>query len=274
MTPPRIVTFLTDFGLEDSYVGQMKGAALAIHPDLQLVDLGHEVPPQDVAAGAYLLETAAGVFPDGTIHVAVVDPGVGTERRGLAVQTQRQFFVAPDNGLLSRVLVRQPILKAHVLEDSRYRRLDGSSTFDGRDIFAPAAAWIARGVPIEAFGPPAGELVRLGSQHAPLRPGIDGPVPVLRVDRFGNVILDVPLASLREALGADPDEQSLLVLETPRLVVDRFRRTYAAAAGMGPFLLVNSAGYLEVAVYRGSASEALGVRAGDIVRLRAGRAVL
>lgn len=267
MLPRRIVTLLTDFGSRDTFVGQMKGALLAVNPEVVVVDLGHEVPPQDVEAGAFLLETAYDAFPQGTIHLAVVDPGVGTGRRRVAVRTNRYYFVAPDNGILSRVLDEEPVGSAYLLEAAHYMRPRVSATFEGRDVFAPAAAWIARGNDLSNFGPPAGNLVRL--QPPPgAPPGAPVTTRVLFVDRFGNAILDLGRHRLESWLG--PDAAFRGRVDTPGGVVTESRRTYADGGGAGPFVVVNSAGYLEIALLRGRADEALGLSRGAEVVVHPG----
>lgn len=263
MVPSGIITFTTDFGLRDSYVGQMKGAALSVAPDARLVDLCHEVPPQQVAAGAYVLETGYGVFPAGTVHVAVVDPGVGTGRGAVAVRAGDQFFVAPDNGLLTRVLRREPLHEAHLLTDAAFQRPERSATFDGRDLFAPAAAWVARGTELRRLGPPAAELVRLEGVRPEIRLGKATPVPVVWVDRFGNVTLDVHRETLRKLLGPEPWSGAPLRLVAGDREVRAFHRTFADAEHGAPFLLVNSSGYLEVALREARADHALGLEPGS-----------
>lgn len=265
MPGPRIIAFTTDFGTKDAYAAQLHGAALSVCPEASLVDLTHEVPSHDVAAGAYLLETGYRAFPRGTIHVAVVDPGVGTSRRGIAVRTDRYYFVAPDNGILSRVLDEEPLESAHVLEAVHYRRETVSATFEGRDVFAPAAAWLARGVDLSNFGPSAGELVRLPTAP-PIVAGRTARVRVLFVDRFGNAILDVKRSALESLLGSGPERRRLSV-RAPAAVVGELRRTYAEGEGADPFLLFGSSDYLEIAVREGSAAEALGLARGDEVDL-------
>jgi S-adenosylmethionine hydrolase len=252
-----IVTLTTDFGNADGYVGQMKGVLLSICPDLRVVDLSHEVPPQAVGAGAFLLETASAPFPAGTIHLAVVDPGVGTDRRRLVVRTARHTFVLPDNGLVSRVLDREPNHAAWALDAAHYRRDAVSATFEGRDVFAPAAAWLARGVAPERFGPEVSDLVRLPA--APVPSSGESVVPVVWVDRFGNVVLDVARAALPR--GAAPR------VHLARGTVDRLVRTYGEGVPAEPVLLFGSAGYLEIAVPEGRADTALGLRVGDRVTL-------
>lgn len=261
--PSGIVTLTTDFGLLDSYVGQMKGAVLRVDPAIRVVDLCHEVPAQRVDAGAYVLETGYAAFPEGTVHVAVVDPGVGTSRRALAVQAGSHYFVAPDNGLLTRVLLREPLAEARLLENESYLGPERSATFEGRDRFAPAAAWIARGTALDRLGPEVADPVRLPGVRPSLRAGKPTPVAVLAVDRFGNVTLDAHESDLRALLGTPPGPGCGLCLETPAGEVAEFRRTFAEGSGSAPFLLLNSAGYLEVAVWVGRADAALGLAVGS-----------
>jgi S-adenosyl-L-methionine hydrolase (adenosine-forming) len=266
MTPTRIVTLTTDFGTKDPFAAQMKGAALSIHRDLTFVDITHEVPPHDVEAGAYLLWTAYALFPPGTIHVAVIDPGVGTSRRAVAVRTDRYIFLAPDNGLLSRVLEEGPPGSAYELVESHYRRTSVSATFEGRDVFAPAAGYIARGVELSNLGPPAGDLVRLERQVPDFQPGRPCAVRVLVVDRFGNATLDIP----RRVLDPWPEASGpprRLRIHAPGGDVSRLVRTYADAEPGQPVALVNSAEHLEIAVREGRAAERLGLAPGVEVQV-------
>jgi S-adenosylmethionine hydrolase len=263
MPPPGIVTFLTDFGLGDTFVGQMKGAALAVHPGLTFVDLTHDVPAHDILAGAVHLKMAYRAFPAGTVHVAVVDPGVGGERRGIVVRTASYYFVAPDNGLLSLVLDEEPAGEAFVLEAAHLRRHGPGATFDGRDVFAPAAAWILRGLSLDSFGPPAADLVRVELPEVRFPIGERVSVRVLTVDRFGNVTLHVPRGAV-ESGPISPTGPRLRV-ETARGTVETLRRTYSEAEAGEPFLLFNSADYLEIAIREGRASDRLALSAGDEV---------
>lgn len=271
MEASKIITLLTDFGHHDTYVGQMKGAALAVEPDARLVDLCHDVPAHDVRAGAYLLETGYAAFPPRTVHVAVVDPGVGTDRRMIAVLAGEHYFLAPDNGLLGRVLEREKVTGAHVLQNPSFFGPRDSVTFAGRDVFAPAAAWILRGVDLQRLGPPAGDL----TGPDPVRPRVElgRPVriPVIHVDHFGNVVLDVRVETLTSVLGHPPAPDTAMRLVTEAGQVTRFLETYGHAGGREPFFLVNSAGYLEIAVESGRADDVLGLRPGTHPELKVGR---
>ena len=156
-----VLAFLTDFGTRDHYAGTMKAVALGICPDATLLDITHDVPPHDVLAGALELAAAFKYFPSGTIFVAVVDPGVGSARRGIAVETSDYKFVAPDNGVLTAVLRETPAKKMVELTERRYARPTVSRTFEGRDRFAPAAAWLAKGIQLSALGRPVAEIHRI-----------------------------------------------------------------------------------------------------------------
>jgi S-adenosylmethionine hydrolase len=248
----KLITLTTDFGPGSSYVGQMKGAALAVDRDIRVVDLCHDVPPQQIAAGAYLLETGYALFPRGTIHVAVVDPGVGTARRAIAVCTGDYYFLAPDNGLLTRVLRRESSVEIRLIESPRCRRSPVSPTFEGRDLFVPAAASLATGMELEELGEPAGALVQLPDTRPLPKSGGVLEVCVLFIDGFGNVTLDLTAQELQRFLGGAKPR-----LETPCGEIDELRRTFQDGESGKPLMLVNSAGYLEIAVREGRAADDL-----------------
>src|SRR5919199_222420 len=202
----RIITLLTDFGVADAYVGVMKGVILGIAPEVTAVDLCHEVPPQDVRAGAFLLMAAYAYFPAGTIHLAVVDPGVGTERQIVAVRAGEHYFVGPDNGLLRWAVDRAGGAAAIVaVENPEYRLSQVSTTFHGRDMMAPAAAHLARGVPLEALGP---AVPRLAGEPfpEPQRRGNALAGRVIYVDRYGNCITNLPSPALRNGAASVPEK--------------------------------------------------------------------
>ncbi len=259
----RLVTLTTDFGARDTFVGQMKGVLLGLAPDATIVDLTHEVPPHDVEAGAFLLETALAAFPPGTVHVAVVDPGVGTDRPAIAVATPRAFLVAPDNGVLSRALRTEPVVAMHALDAPDLRRRSGAATFDGRDLFSPAAARLARGEPIATLGR------RLPTPAFPPRerprPDARGEteVRVLWVDRFGNAVLDLRPDEIDPAL-----PPGALEARAPGGTARGLVRAFEHGGPEATFLVAGSAGYLEVARRRHSAAAALGLEPGSRVRVR------
>jgi S-adenosylmethionine hydrolase len=263
---PPVVTLTTDFGTSDVYVGQMKGAILAVCPNAVIVDLTHEIPPFDVEAGAFAIAASYETFPPGSIHVVVVDPGVGTERRSLVVRTARHVFLAPDNGVLSRVLDRDPERGAWILEAAHYRRADVAATFHGRDVFAPAAGWLAREIDPAHFGPAAATIVRLPENRFRLEPGVAVEVRVAHVDRFGNLVLDLP----RRDLAPFCDPVTGLFRGTAHVgsaEIVEVRRTYHEASPGAPFLLFDAFDCLEIALRDGSAATALGLSRGDAVRV-------
>jgi S-adenosylmethionine hydrolase len=259
-----VVALLTDFGTRDHYVGTMKGVVLGICPDAALVDISHDVAPQDVAAGALELGACYRYFPTGTVFLIVIDPGVGSTRRALAVEAGAYRFVAPDNGVLSAVL--KDLTPTTVVEITRaeYVRPVISRTFEGRDRFAPAAAWLACGVAVSALGPAVETLSRLQLPQPLSRgDGIDG--EVVRVDRFGNLVTNIP-RPLVDALSAGAGVE---IRVGPRRI-GRMVATYADA-GPGEICAVfGSTDHLEVAASGASAAEALGLGRGAPVHVSRG----
>lgn len=263
MNTHRIITLTTDFGERDPYVGAMKGVILGITPEVTIVDITHHVPPQDVRAAAYILASATPYFPQGTIHVAVVDPGVGTERRAVVVRTERAFYVVPDNGLLTPILLREPVVEAVHLTNDTYWLPQVSHTFHGRDIFAPVAAYLARGVPLNALGTPlaAEDLVRL--EWIPPRALEDGSVEgmVVHVDHFGNIVTNIPADML-------PGPEAEWEFEVGGHRVRGLKRAYAEVKVGEPLALIGSNETLEFSVREGNAAALWGVRVGEVVRAR------
>ena len=257
----RIITLTTDFGTQDAYVAAMKGVILTIAPDVYLVDVTHEIPPQNVREGAYVMDTATKHFPEGSIHVGVVDPGVGSARRAIAVRTERALYVAPDNGLLTAILQREYPLEAVHLDNPIYWRNQVSHTFHGRDIFAPVAAYLARGVPLNAIGTPIStdELIRLEWPEPVRTP--DGHVEgiVVHIDRYGNIVTNIPsnlLDGAAEAWVFSVDGQQLRGLKSAYAEVD---------VGEG-LALIGSNDTLEFSLREGNAARAWNVKPGDRVR--------
>lgn len=257
-----VVTLLTDFGTADYFVAAMKGVILSRCPAAVLVDVTHEVPPQDVRAGAFTLLATYREFPAGTVHLAVVDPGVGSDRRPVVASAGGHLFVGPDNGLLGYVLAREPGARVHHLTRDALFRKPLSTTFHGRDVFAPAAAALAAGARPEELGPEVADFVRMDLAR-PRRTG-DGALEgvMLHVDRFGNCVTSFTREEVPEGRG---------VRVTVRGREIRSIRRYFAEEGAKagePFGIWGSAGFLELAVYRGSAAGLLGAAAGEPVTLR------
>lgn len=256
-----VIALLSDFGSRDHYVGTMKGVILGICPDATLVDISHDIPPHDVMEGALQLAATARYFPAGTIFVAVVDPGVGSRRRGVAVDTGDYRFVGPDNGIFTQVLADLPLKKAVELTERRYGRPTVSRTFEGRDRFAPAAAWLAKGIQLPALGRAAVDLVRLDIPVAEVGDtAIRG--AVLHVDRFGNLVTNVERKSFERFASGRQVQVSVGTRSVERLVA-----TYADIPPGEVCALFGSTDHLEVAANSGSAADMLGVTRGGAVTI-------
>jgi S-adenosylmethionine hydrolase len=256
-----VLALLTDFGTRDHYAGTMKGVALGICPDATLVDISHEVPPHDVVAGALELAASYRYFPVGTIFLVVVDPGVGSSRRGIAADTGEYKFVAPDNGVLTAVLDETPARKIVELTERRYARPTVSRTFEGRDRFAPAAAWLAKGVELSALGRPAGTIQRLDLPH----PIVSNDVltgEVLRVDRFGNLITNIDRKTFQKLAQDGSLEIRVGTHQVPRVV-----STYADVAPGEICALFGSTDHLEIAANGRSAAGELRIDRGAPVHV-------
>jgi S-adenosylmethionine hydrolase len=256
MTRP-IITLTTDFGLQDHYVGAMKGVILTRCPQAHIVDITHDIPPFSLYGGAYAIDQAAPLFPPGTIHVVVVDPGVGTDRKALLVECQQQFFVAPDNGVLSLTLARPGRSIAREITNRDLWLPHPSSTFHGRDIFAPTAAALASGIAEpDDVGPLLENIQQLpGLAPIKLERGAWGG-KILSVDRFGNVITNFrpPAGSFSLIIGQH--------------TITEFRQSFGAAAPHLVFAYSGSSGYLEVGMNRGHAAQTIRAAAGDTAILR------
>jgi len=256
-----VITLTTDFGPGSAYVAALKGVILSIHPTATIVDLSHEVPPQDVRRAALLLFDAADCYPPETIHLVVVDPGVGTDRAIVYARIGSQQFIAPDNGLLGRLAARTPPSKIIRLVDQQYWRQPVSATFHGRDIMAPVAARLALGLDPDLLGPPLERLTPLDwpqVRSAPFR--IDG--EVIEIDSFGNLITNIGA----EALAGRPTDRRACIVcniyETWGIY-----RTYADQPGGTLIALVGSSGRLELALVGGNAARRLGIELGAPVTL-------
>jgi S-adenosylmethionine hydrolase len=256
-----VIALLTDFGSRDHYAGTMKGVALGICPEATLVDITHDLPPHDVLAGALELAASYRYFPSGTIFLVVVDPGVGSTRRGIAAEVGEYRFVAPDNGVLTLVLDEMPPRKVVELTERRYARPTVSRTFEGRDRFAPAAAWLARGIELAALGRPAGALHRLEVPRPQTsNESIAG--EVLRVDRFGNLITNIDRATFDKfAAGGG------LAIQIAGVPVARVVSTYADVAAGELAALFGSSDHLEIALNGGRASDSVGAGRGAPVHV-------
>ncbi len=258
-----IIALLTDFGTRDHYSGVMKGVVLGICPDVTLVDLSHDLPPHDIAFAAQELAATFKYFPAGTIFLVVVDPGVGTTRRGLAAEVGDKKFVAPDNGVLTAVFQDTPPKRVVELSERRYARPTVSRTFEGRDRFAPAAAFLAKGIHLEAFGRAVTDY-QVIDLHPPEVNGSSLRGRVIRVDRFGNIVTNLDRKSC-ERLSSG---QATLQLSVGSKTISRIVSTYADIAPGEVGALFGSTDQLECSAQAANAAEQLGVSVGDLVELR------
>jgi S-adenosylmethionine hydrolase len=253
--PSNIVTFISDFGYSDTYISQVKGVMLGINPSLRIIDITHNVQPGDVQSASFLLWSAYKYFPEGTVHLAVVDPGVGTERSGVIVETEKYFFVAPDNGLLTMPLREEKIKRIIKINNKSSDRI--SNTFHGRDLFAPVSAQLAKGVPSGKFGDEiALDALRFLSIPEPEIKGDKISGRIIHIDNFGNLITNIPASQLRT-------KQIIVKIKGRRI------RGLSKAYGYAPeghlLALINSAGLLEISVNSGSAEKFLKCRRGERV---------
>ena len=262
MAQPRIVTFTTDFGLQDPFVGTMHGVVLSIHAETRIVDICHEVQSFNVLDGAWSIAQSYRYFPPRSVHVVVVDPGVGSQRRPILAETDDYIFVAPDNGVLSLVEKREPSFTVRHITAERYFLQPISQTFHGRDIFSPVAGWLSKGIAPEDFGPEITDYLRL-----PLAPVQQVErnrlcASVLKVDKFGNLITNLTEGDVQALI---PSAATSLKLLIAGRVVTRVCRSYADGGDEEFFAIIGSSGYLEIAARQASAAEKLSVGVGEPV---------
>ncbi|MBM4329178.1 MAG: SAM-dependent chlorinase/fluorinase [Deltaproteobacteria bacterium] len=253
-----MITLTTDFGARDGYVAQMKGVIYTINPGVTVIDVTHDIQPFDIVEGALVLKGLARYYPEGTIHVAVVDPGVGGTRRGLALRCGERIYLGPDNGLFSLVLRAAGLWHAREIRNRDYMRPDPHPTFHGRDVFAPVAAHLSAGAPFEVLGPEVADPVLLHFPE-PIRTdrGVNG--EIVHVDRFGNLATNIDASML---------DKPFAHLRAGTVYIRRLSRYFGEVDEGRPLALINSFGYLEISVNRRNASEVLGIGRGDKVRLR------
>lgn len=264
----RIITLTTDFGTSDTYVGIMKGVILSINPKAQIVDLTHAIPPQDIYEAAFSIYAARSYFPKGTIHIIVVDPGVGSERQAIVSHIDNAFFVCPDNGVLSYLLHSAENAGAHpiasvAIQNAAYYLPEVSNTFHGRDIFAPVAAHLSLGVPFDDIGPRVKTLVRL-----PI-PKVDTSGDtligqIIKIDRFGNLITNISKGTFEAFLNDGVKYE----IRTGNASLNRLNAAYADAEIGEPLAIMGSLALLEIAVNGGNAEKQLGLKRGEAAVIR------
>jgi S-adenosyl-L-methionine hydrolase (adenosine-forming) len=256
-----VVAIMTDFGLGESDIGVMKAVIIGITPDAQIIDITHDIPPQNVSLGAWVLSYGYRYYPGGTVFVCVVDPGVGSSRNAIVVHAGDWYFVGPDNGLFSYIYAQQVVHAAVALSNPAFHLPQVSSTFHGRDIFAPVSAHLARGVALHELGtsldPQALRRIDVGP---PERHGSRIDAHILHIDTFGNLITSIPLDRVPDLFTS---KHVKIVFLTTQAVVDRRKRFFAENPGDDqPFIFGDSSGYVGVAVQNGSAARSLNVSSG------------
>lgn len=257
-----MITLTTDFGLKDPYVAEMKAVILGICPNTVIVDITHKIEKFNIRMGAYVLASAVPYFPEGSIHVAVVDPGVGTRRRPIVIQTKQSFFVGPDNGLLVLAAKKQSIIHIHELTNPRFMLPKVSRTFHGRDIFAPAAAHLLNGVKPAEFGPEIREALKPELAKVTRRNGVLVG-EVLHVDGFGNIITNI-----NEKEVAQSHVKGAVSVELPSYKLKlRLGKAYGEAEPQEPLALIGSHGFLEISINQGNAAEKFETKPGDKIKL-------
>ena len=264
-TTRPIIAFMTDFGLADGDVGILKGVALGITPDAQLIDITHTIAPQNVGSGAWILSVSYRYFPRGTVFVCVVDPGVGSSRRPIAVAAGDWYFVGPDNGLFSYVFVEQPVHSVVTLSQPAYHLPQVSSTFHGRDIFTPVAAHIANGVALSELGSSVDPvtLQRLDLMLATRQGNKVHDARILHTDHFGNLVTNIPLHLVPDLFSSSHVEATLT---NQKVGISEGRRFFSDSTQFQdtqPFLYGDSSGYIGIAIRNGNAARTLHVSYGD-----------
>ncbi|MEW6616140.1 MAG: SAM-dependent chlorinase/fluorinase [Thermodesulfobacteriota bacterium] len=256
-----VITLITDFGTRDGYVGTMKGVILKINPLVRLVDITHDISPQDIFEAGFILKNSYRYFPDKSIHLVVVDPGVGSKRRAIIIEAGNHFFIGPDNGVFTFIYESEKIKKVVELTNKKYFLPYISNTFHGRDIFAPAAAYLSKGAPFEEFGEICNDVVRFDIPEPETEKGIIKGV-VLHVDRFGNLISNIPEVLFRELVGKGMYEISIA-----GEVLGDIKESYSEAKEEQALALFGSSGYLEISVRGRNAQEKLKVNKGSEIKV-------
>ena len=258
-----VVTLITDFGDRDHFVASMKGVMLGINNQTRIIDVSHQVTPHSIEEAAFLLNSCYHYFPDGTIHVVVVDPSVGSSRRGLLVTTSRFFFVAPDNGVLSYIYENELDVEVRQIENRQFRLDSPGATFDGRDLFAPSAAWLTRGQTPGAYGRLVTDYEKLAIHTPEVRKGVlHGRIAY--IDHFGNIITNITpddLKSLQEVT-----KKKEFSIQLGDVAIPELKTHYEQGTPDAPSALINSNGYVEVFLQQGRAADKLGVTLGSSVR--------
>ena len=262
---PPIVTLTSDYGARDAFAASIKGVILRINPQVQIIDISNDITPVDVWEGAFTLWSAYKYFPKGTVHLAVIDPGVGSGRRPIIAVTESYYFIGPDNGLFSLIYQDAERLRVHHITSSHYFLSNSGPTFHGRDIFAPIAGWLSKGIPSGNFGD---EITDYAKLNIPVPKGTENNIDghVVHIDRFGNIITNITYNHIQPILpeGTGPGIASVSVAGKE---IKGLKKFYAEAKPGEPGAIINSSGALEIFLFKQNARTALSVKRGDPVRL-------
>lgn len=264
-----IITLTTDYGARDAFAASVKGVILKINPLAQIVDISNEISPQDIWEAAYTLRSAYSHFPKGTVHLAVVDPGVGSGRKPIIVVTESYYFVGPDNGLFSLIYQEAERLRVHHITSTHYFLPNPGPTFHGRDIFAPVAGWLAKGIPSGNFGEEITDYMKLNIP-APKTTANSIEGHIVHIDRFGNIITNITYKDIR-AIFSEGMDMGATTVSVAGKEIRGFKKFYAEAAPGEPGAIINSSGYLEIFLFKQNARAALSVKRGEAVRLMVSR---
>ncbi len=264
--PKPIVTLSTDFGGSSHYQGIMRGVMLSINPDIKIVDITHDIPPFDTTFGTYLLETLIENFPSPTIHLMVVDPGVGSERDPLIAVGEKHYYIVPDNGLLTRIIKSDKISRVVAVDGEHYRRSSSCETFHGRDIFAPVAAYLTKALNVDRFGTVTEDYVKLDLAKPSIVKDRTIQFKILSTDHFGNLITNMDRTMFKQA--REKFAGNSLKIKVGNTLMDTLSTHYHAVAKTGdPLAYFGSMNLLEIAVREGNAQQILGAKIGDPVAI-------
>jgi S-adenosylmethionine hydrolase len=267
MDPRPLLTLTTDFGYKDPFAGIMKGVMLSINPAVQIIDITHNISPQNVLETAFTLDMGYNSFPHKTIHVVVVDPGVGSERRPILVVTDYHYYIGPDNGIFSRIYSMSETLAVYHLTAEHYFSPQRSSTFHGRDVFAPAAAWFSKGIDAAKFGDRISDYVTLQLPVPTMTTENTAEGEIIYIDRFGNLMTNIGVKNIKDLISSTGKKNLIVEMRGMEVPLKKF---YSAGEGKKLSCLINSFGYLELFVNKGNASENFGMTAGEKVSMTCG----
>jgi len=262
MESDPVITLTTDFGSKDPFVGIMKGVILTINPAAKIIDITHEISPQNILEASYAIQASYGYFPHRTIHIVVVDPGVGSSRRPLLISVGQYYFVGPDNGIFSRIYEIEENAEVIHVNATHYFLSQESTTFHGRDIFAPVGAWLSKGISISKFGDPVEDYVSIPKPVPVIHSDKSIEGEVVYIDRFGNLITNIPEQSIKKMIQSAADKSIQVQVKTLAIPMKNF---YAESTDEGLYAIINSFGHLELFVNKGNASVNYSITVGEKV---------